>query len=457
LILLLLFLFLFRYSLQYPATFFDKNPGLFNDKRDHWKKNISIGFQPEIGSASAPTYEGLLRFLTEHEANTGVPNRANGSAGDAWNFHNYQTWRTTENNISYDHVYAYFGPSDVVSVINASDWCAAAQLAAHAHYQYLFTGFISHIFEYTTAIILWKSQSPWPALRGFLYDWYLESTGTLRGVRAALSQSVSVALDASTWRLRLINRGIKSLSSPSGKKMLSDVGASYEWFDINGKLVLSGYLYLTDHEIISPMTATLLGNSGQDAVVWPSNCSDVCFLSLRPLGFLETNQRLGSTTSRSRSITPLWYWLSNPVIDGLGGNFSLLGDMRHRSKANVMFSADSCVFSKSLGFTVQVNIQVMSSSEVLFYPTFSVFLPTDQPLFPLFDDDETNVVLLPGSNYIRTLESPTSSIAGARITTEDVRLDGDIQIRVRMTSWNSPAITHYVACAFSPENFTELA
>mmetsp|Transcript_34734 Transcript_34734/g.37559 ORF Transcript_34734/g.37559 Transcript_34734/m.37559 type:complete len:192 (-) Transcript_34734:719-1294(-) len=125
-------------------------------------------------------------------------------------------------------------------------------------------------------------------------------------------------------------------------------------------------------------------------------------------------------------------------------------------KANVMFSADSCVFSKSLGFIVQVNIQVMSSSEVLFYPTFSLFLPTDQPLFPLFDDDETNVVLLPGSNYIRTLESPTSSIAGARITTKDVRLDGDIQIRVRMTSWNSPTITHYVACAFSPENFTEL-
>lgn len=434
------------YSMQYPATFFEKNPGLFNgeDEKEKWKKNVSIAFQPEVGSASAPTYEGLLRFLTEEEANTGVPNRINGvSAGDVWGFHSYQPWTTLQNNVSYDHVYAYFGPSNI---INASDWCAAAQLAAHAHYQYLFTGFISHIFEYTTAVIFWKSQSPWPSLRGFLYDWYLESTGTLRGVRAALSQPVSVALDASSWRLRLINRGINSWPCLSARKIYSDIGASYEWFDIHGKLVLSGQLYLAGHKTIPPMNATLLGNSALDALAWPSNCSDVCFLSLRPLGFPEKNQGLDSTTCHSHSITPAWYWLSNPAIDGLGGNFSLLGEMRNRSKANATFSVDYCVFSKSLGLTVQVDIQVLSSSEVLFYPTFSVFLPTDQPLFPLFDDDETNIVLLPGTNYSRRLRLPTSSISGAMSTADDLRLGDDIKIRVRMNSWNRPSITHYVAC-----------
>jgi hypothetical protein len=31
--------------------------------------------------------------------------------------------------------------------------------------------------ERYSAMIMWKTQSPWPSLRGFLYDAYLEPTG----------------------------------------------------------------------------------------------------------------------------------------------------------------------------------------------------------------------------------------------------------------------------------------
>jgi hypothetical protein len=42
------------------------------------------------------------------------------------------------------------------------------------------------MFEWYSAVLFWKSQSPWPALRGGLYDWYLGVTGGYYGVRAAL-------------------------------------------------------------------------------------------------------------------------------------------------------------------------------------------------------------------------------------------------------------------------------
>jgi mannosylglycoprotein endo-beta-mannosidase len=32
---------------------------------------------------------------------------------------------------------------------------------------------------------MWKSQSPWPAFRGALYDYYLEQTGGYFGVKKA--------------------------------------------------------------------------------------------------------------------------------------------------------------------------------------------------------------------------------------------------------------------------------
>src|SRR5690606_24345986 len=34
-------------------------------------------------------------------------------------------------------------------------------------------------------VLVWKSQNPWPSLRGQLYDWYLEPTGGLFGAQRA--------------------------------------------------------------------------------------------------------------------------------------------------------------------------------------------------------------------------------------------------------------------------------
>lgn len=35
-----------------------------------------------------------------------------------------------------------------------------------------------------SGMLVWKSQAPWPGLRGQLYDWYLEETGERRERRA---------------------------------------------------------------------------------------------------------------------------------------------------------------------------------------------------------------------------------------------------------------------------------
>ena len=144
------------YLMLMPNSYFERNPGLP-------ASYARIGFQPEIGGPSAPTYNGLIRFMSEEEADRGFPRRSerNNSGilpantyNDAWGYHKYLSWKT---NGTYDHVYAYLDDNnDGSSFANASEWCMAAQLAAHKQYQNMFEGFTSRMFDYTSAVILWK-------------------------------------------------------------------------------------------------------------------------------------------------------------------------------------------------------------------------------------------------------------------------------------------------------------
>jgi hypothetical protein len=44
-------------------------------------------------------------------------------------------------------------------------------------------GWASHLWEWYTGILIWKTQNPWTALRGQMYDWYLDVNATLYGTR----------------------------------------------------------------------------------------------------------------------------------------------------------------------------------------------------------------------------------------------------------------------------------
>lgn len=77
------------------------------------------------------------------------------------------------------------------------------------------------MFEWYTAVLFWKSQSPWPSLRGGLYDWFLGMTGGYYGVRAALSGTQSASLGdtkVQSWvhaQMNLLDHSIAVVTSPN--------------------------------------------------------------------------------------------------------------------------------------------------------------------------------------------------------------------------------------------------
>ena len=50
--------------------------------------------------------------------------------------------------------------------------------------QALFEGYVAGAWPLYSTVIKWKTNSPWPALRGCLYDSYLAVNGAYWGVRA---------------------------------------------------------------------------------------------------------------------------------------------------------------------------------------------------------------------------------------------------------------------------------
>lgn len=396
--------------MRLPLEFFDRNPGL--------PFNLSIGFQPEIGSVSAPTLSGFLRFMSQNEIDSGFPRRDElESSQGTWDFHKFMIWASRIQNETYDHVYAYFPPETKVT---AADWVAASQLAAFSQYQSLLNGFVRFLFEYTTAVVVWKTQSPWPALRGFLYDWFLESTGTLRGVRSSLRNPVSVVFDHSAWTLSIVNRQIFPLEGCGN----ASIGAEFSLFDVYGELVDSGVVHLS-RNLVPAMSVALLN---EKQLHWPSQCTTVCFLRLR-----------GSGSCGSHMRPPVsWYWLTDPSL-GAASNFSTLGALRARQQGRGTLDVGECIVSRNrLKLKVIVGVDP-KAPEILFYPSIELYSADDgSDILPLFDSGDTDVVLLPGSSHMRVLESTNCAI--------DTFGHSPMHVKVVMTSWNAPDVFKKTLC-----------
>lgn len=141
------------YGLLFPAQWYnERNPGLAG------YSDCPISFQPETGSASTPVYRSLRRFLSA-SALAAFPAYLSREVHPAWQYHKYLPYTsTTAAGRSYDHIYAYGEPN------STAEYAQQAQLVQFEQNRALFEGYRLHQWSYYTAVLMWKSQSPWCVL-----------------------------------------------------------------------------------------------------------------------------------------------------------------------------------------------------------------------------------------------------------------------------------------------------
>jgi mannosylglycoprotein endo-beta-mannosidase len=127
-------------------------------------------FNSEVGSVGVGDYESLKRFIPT--ANMVPPvydeDTHKSKVDSVWDYHKY---------IGYDTSINKYGKAK-----NAADFAMKAQLVNYDQYRGLAEGFTSHMWDWYTGFIIWKTQNPWTAMRGQMYDYYLDPNACLYGL-----------------------------------------------------------------------------------------------------------------------------------------------------------------------------------------------------------------------------------------------------------------------------------
>lgn len=127
----------------------------------------STPFNPESGSVGSPEVESMRAMMTEEEL-AGFP-RAGRSRHPVWHYHK---------DLGYgDHLERYGPVNDIET------YCRYAQAVNYDQYRSFMEGWASHMWDWYTGILIWKTQNPWTSLRGQMYDWFLDVNASLYGTR----------------------------------------------------------------------------------------------------------------------------------------------------------------------------------------------------------------------------------------------------------------------------------
>jgi mannosylglycoprotein endo-beta-mannosidase len=111
-----------------------------------------------------------------------------------------------------DQLYTYGAPKDIEA------YCERAQLANYMHYKELWEGYLTHMWDWYTGLIIWKSQGSWAGVRAKLYDWFLEQNGGYWGVKNAC-EAIHVQLNlinypvGTQYEVNVVNHTSKELSN----------------------------------------------------------------------------------------------------------------------------------------------------------------------------------------------------------------------------------------------------
>jgi hypothetical protein len=162
----------FEYS-NHDSMSLHAHDGPYTIQKDgYFWQHRSYAFNSEVGSVGIGDAVSLRRFLPD---SCMVPPRYDEMtkkwvAHPMWQYHKYS---------SYDSAIEAYGHPD-----NAREFADMAQLVNYNQYRALMEGIRSHMWSWYTGVLVWKTQNPWTAMVGQMYDRYLDPNACLYGLQA---------------------------------------------------------------------------------------------------------------------------------------------------------------------------------------------------------------------------------------------------------------------------------
>ncbi len=321
-------------------------PYTIQDPKSFWNYR-TFPFNSEVGSIGTGDAESLERFLPVE--NQVVPDYPNNKIDSVWIYHK---------DIGYDKSIAPFG-----SPQNIKEFGNIAQLVNYDQYRAMAEGFSSHSWDWYTGFIIWKTQNPWTALRGQMYDYYLDVNACLYGLRSG-SEPLHVMCNPTDGMVMIVNNTFH---------YYHDVLLKISTIDMDGKE--------------KPFTSVMQELTPTSIQSYLSVKLNIDKLSEEKGVFL----RLQIVDSSQKTLSENIYWYPDSK-----GNYSGIQQMQ---KANVSVSA-----KKISANTVEVTISNPKGSPLAFFNRISlVDSSTGKRLLPVFYDNNY-VSIVPGESKTIHLE-----------------------------------------------------
>ncbi len=324
-------------------------------------------FNSEVGSVGMGDYESLERFIPKKDL---VPpiydaqkRHGEGTDNEVWSYHKY---------IGYDSSVYPYGP-----IKDLRDYAEKAQLVNYDQYRALMEGFSAHMWDWYTGVIIWKTQNPWTALRGQMYDYYLDPNACLYGLHAG-SEPLHIIYDPIAGMTMIVNNTFRTQR---------DLMMQVRVIDMNGKSRLLSQQFFE----VGPTVAKRYLAIGRGIDHMRSN--EGIFLSLR---LVNTAQQIVSDNL---------YWLPDST-----GNYS---GLQHIVKAALVvdaaykpadIAATSAGWRASGSAHITVTLRNPGDGPLAFFNRVSLVDPTTrQRLLPVFYSDNY-ISILPGESKTITLD-----------------------------------------------------
>src|SRR6185312_14037704 len=299
-------------------------------------------FNSEVGSVGIGDYESLQRFIPKEDlvppVYDGRQHHGEGTDNEVWSYHKY---------ISYDSsVYAY-GP-----IKDLRDFANKAQLVNYDQYRALMEGFSAHMWDWYTGAIIWKTQNPWTAMRGQMYDYYLDPNACLYGLHCG-SEPLHIMYDPVSGMTMIANNTFRTQRDLMMQVIVTDMAGktrtlTQQFYEV-GPTTAKNYLPI---------------GRGIDRL----RASEGLFLTLR---LLNTDKQIVSDNL---------YWLPDST-----GNYS---GLQHLAPAALEVEAHSDPARTTPGFAtarITVTLRNPADGPLAFFNRISLVDPTPkQRLLPTF-------------------------------------------------------------------------
>ncbi|WP_316849801.1 glycoside hydrolase family 2 protein [Pedobacter agri] len=319
-------------------------------------------YNSEVGSVGVGDYESLERFIPKENM---IAPQFKSKPDSVWDYHKY---------IGYDQYINPYGKAK-----DAKDFAMKAQLVNYDQYRALMEGFSNKMWDWYTGSIIWKTQNPWTALRGQMYDYYLDPNACLYGLRKG-SEPLHIMMNPLDSMVTVVNNGLTDRNNLMVQAKVYDMaGKDYFYSQVFNSIGASSV------RRFFPLNDFLKKMDQKDGV----------FVSLKLLN--EKQEVLSENI----------YWLADK-----NGSYKGLQELK---SANLRVSANRTSKNK-----IAITLSNPVGNPVAFFNRVALInRETGKRVLPAFYDDNY-LSVLPGETRVVTIEFP----------------DGESNLAVEVYGWN---------------------